>query len=393
MLTNKSLSALKPGAVVWDEQVNGLHARCTAAGKKGFFFYYRVKGTKIERRPKLGDIGVLSIEQARKEALSMAAAVATGGDPAAIRRAVQLEPDMRHLCAKYLWTYARKKKLKGRRGDRQMIDQYVIPNWGRRKVRSIEYGDAVALHTKLKNKPVAANRVRALMSKMFNLAEFWKFRAPYTNPCRHVSRYPEKKRKVYVKIDEAPRIAGVLDKYRASRPQAVLFIYLLILTGARPDEIRRGRRDHIEPRPIGGVLRFKEHKTDGTVQERLVYLPPIVMDLIIGTPTASGSLTDIKSPKSLWELIRKEANVPHLRLYDLRHTFASAALQAGYTLDQIGELFNHQSNETTKRYTHIIDESAQEAAAETAAAIQRMMKPTSTDNAGTMSNNLAIGTK
>lgn len=371
MITAKAITALPKGATLWDEKIQGLHVRCTAAGKKGFFYYYRTKARQ-ERRPKIGDVGIMSIDQARAEAQKMAVVVAAGGDPVAERTAVRLEPTMRHLCAKYLWTHARHKK--DRRKYRGMVDRYVIPLWGERKVKSMEYGDIAEQKTKMKNKPVTFNRLRSLLSKMFNLAERWQFRPQNSNPCRHVDRNPEKKRKVYVKDDEAPRIAAVLAKYEATRPQAVLFIYLLILSGARPIEIARAKPEYIEPRPVGEVLRLKEHKTDGTGEDRLIYLPPQVAELRRRTPGTQKSLTGIQSPKALWDIVRKEANVPHIRLYDLRHTFASAALRAGYSLGQIGELLGHRSTQTTQRYAHIMDELAQTAAAETAAVLERMMK-------------------
>lgn len=274
-----------------------------------------------------------------------------------------------------------------------MIRQYVVPNFGKRKVKSLEYGDITDLHAKLRAKPIAANRLIALLSKMFNLAERWHFRPQHTNPCLHVEKYPEVKRGIVLTPDEAPEVAKVLAKYEATRPGAVLFIYLLILSGARPDEIRRAAPHMVEPRDIGGVLRLKIHKTDGTGKDRLVYLPPQIMTLISKVPMTADSLTGVKYPQKTWETVRREAKVPHLRMYDLRHSFASYALKLGYSLDQIGELLGHSSAQTTKRYTHVIDSAAQEAAAETASAIERMLKPEPVESGGAMSNTLAIGTK
>ena len=40
---------------------------------------------------------------------------------------------------------------------------------------------------------IVANRVRALLSKMFGLAEDWKFRPAGANPCRGAKRFAEHK--------------------------------------------------------------------------------------------------------------------------------------------------------------------------------------------------------
>lgn len=370
-LTNRSIAAAREGATLWDDSVTGLHLRVRKSGK-AFFFYYRTKDG-LERRPKIGDLGILTLDQARRVARDMAAAVAMGRDPMAERNIARNEPTVTELCEKYMKEHGSKKK--SAKEDRRLIDKYIKPVLGNHRVKNVQYGDITALRDKYAATPFQANRVLSLLSKMFNLAEYWQFRPAYSNPCRHVDRFPEPKRKVYVKADEAPRIAAVLRKYEGSRPGAVLFVYLLILSGARPDEIRRARPDMVEPRPIGGVLRLKEHKTDGTTgEERIIYLPPQVMALLEKAPSTKDSLTGVKYPDDLWERVRKEADVPHLRLYDLRHTFASAALKAGHTLDQIGELLGHKDTRTTKRYAHIIDDLAQQAAAETATVLEQMLR-------------------
>jgi len=68
-----------------------------------------------------------------------------------------------------------------------------------------------------------------------------------------------------------------------------------------------------------------------------------------------------------------EAGCPDLRLHDLRHSFASAAISAGLTLPQIGELLGHSSTQTTKRYSHLMDEAAALAAGSIADRIMGQM--------------------
>jgi integrase len=177
---------------------------------------------------------------------------------------------------------------------------------------------------------------------------------------------------------EAPKIGALLSSWEARRPESVAFIYLLVLSGARPEEIARARPEWVRSLPIGGRLDLPDSKTGA----KPVYLPPQVMDLLARLPKGD-TLTGIRSPKALWEIIRVEAGCPDLRLYDLRHTFASAALQAGYTLEQIGELLGHKNTQTTKRYAHLIDGHAQRAAADTANVLEGMMRPALTSRAST----------
>ena len=62
----------------------------------------------------------------------------------------------------------------------------------------------------MKSTPTTANRVLAVMSKMFNLAEKLGLRPDGSNPCRHVEKYPEKKLHRDLTEIETARLAKVL---------------------------------------------------------------------------------------------------------------------------------------------------------------------------------------
>ena len=49
-------------------------------------------------------------------------------------------------------------------------------------------------------------------------------------------------------------------------------------------------------------------------------------------------------------------------MHDLRHSFASAAINAGVSLMLIGRLLGHALPETTARYAHLEDRSVGDAA-------------------------------
>ena len=62
----------------------------------------------------------------------------------------------------------------------------------------------------MKDKPGAANRCLALLSKMFNLAEAWGLREDGTNPTRHVEKYPERRIERFLSDEELGRLGGAL---------------------------------------------------------------------------------------------------------------------------------------------------------------------------------------
>ena len=59
--------------------------------------------------------------------------------------------------------------------------------------------------------------------------------------------------------------------------------------------------------------------------------------------------------------------MPRARRYDLRHTFASAALAGGIGLDVVGLMLGHRKRETTLRYAHLAPDIGVNAAAAAAA--------------------------
>ena len=60
--------------------------------------------------------------------------------------------------------------------------------------------------------------------------------------------------------------------------------------------------------------------------------------------------------KRFWEDTRAKADLPAVRIHDLRHTFASLLASGGMTLPMIGKLLGHTQVQTTQRYAHLLDD-------------------------------------
>jgi hypothetical protein len=58
----------------------------------------------------------------------------------------------------------------------------------------------------------------------------------------------------------------------------------------------------------------------------------------------------------LREDVRAKAELPAIRIHDLRHTFASLLVSGGMTLPMIGNLLGHAQVQTTQRYAHLLDD-------------------------------------
>jgi integrase len=60
--------------------------------------------------------------------------------------------------------------------------------------------------------------------------------------------------------------------------------------------------------------------------------------------------------KRFWEDVREKADLPAVRINDLRHTFASLLVSGGITLPMIGKLLGHTQVQTKQRYAHLLDD-------------------------------------
>ena len=59
--------------------------------------------------------------------------------------------------------------------------------------------------------------------------------------------------------------------------------------------------------------------------------------------------------KRFQELMCLQAEIPHVGIHDLRHTFASLLFSGGASLEMIGRLLGHTQIGTTQRYAHLIE--------------------------------------
>ena len=76
----------------------------------------------------------------------------------------------------------------------------------------------------------------------------------------------------------------------------------------------------------------------------------------------TGEMYHPDSVVTLHKRILKDAGLEHIRFHDLRHTFATLALQNGVDVKAVQEVLGHEHLNTTEIYTHIDNEALRVAA-------------------------------
>jgi len=112
---------------------------------------------------------------------------------------------MAELANEYLEVYARtNKRPKSILEDQKMIESIILKRLGSKKIEEVTTHDIQYLHHELRKTPYMANRVRALLSKMFNLAIQWHWAS--ANPVEGVSKYQEQKRDRWLNEQEIQKL-------------------------------------------------------------------------------------------------------------------------------------------------------------------------------------------
>ena len=360
-LTKRVIETASSGSkesYIWDNSVPGFGLRVMPSGRKSYVVQYRAG--RRSRRITLGSASVITPDQARTRAIAIISEVRSGKDPAADRDAERNALLVSELAQRFDEQHISIRiKESTAREYRRNLRRFILPAIGRMKVTEVTRADIAKFHHDLRHIPYQANRCLEIISKMFNLAEVWGFRADGSNPRRHLQKYPEKKRERYLSPAELKRVGEVLREVEAEGRElasAVLAIRLLIYTGCRLSEITKLKWEYVDLE--GAALHLPDSKTGA----RTVHIGRPAVELlenapvIVGNPWVitgkieGGRLTDLQP---FWQRVRARAGLHDVRIHDLRHTFASTAVAAGQSLPMIGALLGHTQVQTTARYAHL----------------------------------------
>ena len=377
-------TANKPD-IRWDSDLPNFGIRVYPSGKKSFVLSYRHSGRK--HLMVIGQYGVFTLSEAKEIAKDVLGKLRIDkSDPLEDRYKHVKAETFDDLCHQYIKRYARSHK-KSWQEDERRIDKYLRPAWGTRKAYTIKRADVAKLHNNLgKIKPYEANRVLALISKIFSQARKWGIvKDNHINPTQDVEKFKEHKRDRWVTPQEMPKLAEAINSELNEYARYAIWLYLL--TGARKSEILTAKWKDIDWNRMELKLRDTKSGRDhyiplSSAAVNLLRKIPVLKDnpyIIVGAVSGRHLVNIDKA----WRRIRAAASLNDVRLHDLRRTVGSMLVQSGSSLPLIGQILNHSNQATTKIYARFSNKEPRKALENHGNNVLQLISTKKVSNSGT----------
>jgi integrase len=226
----------------WDTQLRSFGLVVYRSGKKNFCIQYR-----HHRRSRTMKVdGVLSLEQARKQARALLGEVARGGDPLGQRRREQqAAANTFHSIAEEFFT-REGRNLRSTAAWRAQLERCVFPVIGAVQIADLRRSDIVRLLDKIEDQrgPAAADTSLSVIRRILNWAATRsdEFRSPIVRGMRRT----KPKERARARILSDAELAAVWKATGEMDGPFPAFIRLLLLTAARRNEVARMEWSELE---------------------------------------------------------------------------------------------------------------------------------------------------
>ena len=345
-----------------DVRTPGLYLRVTRTGKTWAFVYKQTRNKKV-RRLVMGNYPAMTLAMARQQAGEYRVMMEQGKDPwehqQEERRQTEDAISFEHLAEIYLEKHAKRHK-RSWKDDEYRIRRELLPVLSGMKADEVRKADILAIVERIgsRNARYEANRVRALVHRMYNFGQ--ESDLCQHNPAEKLPKgYREIPRKRYLETDEIRTFWHWLDT-SGMAPAMAIILKLCLVTGQRLGEIARARRHEIDMDQNRYLLLDDEtvNRTIKNCKDHLVPLTPLSRDLF-GRALGQGETLDrdnqwvFANPDTgkpyrvesighrLNRAAMEEMGLEPFHAHDLRRTVSSHMRRLGINGEHISRVMNH----------------------------------------------------
>lgn len=355
-LTAAFVDAVKPperGQMdYWDQRLSGFGLRVSEGGRKSWVCFYRHSGQM--RRFTLGSYPTLSLADARQLARSALRDAQHGLDPARMKQETRSADSFGELASLYLERHAKINKRSWPE-DERILNRELLPAWKNRKAGEIVRKDVIALLDRIveRGAGVMANRVRALISKLYNFAI--KRGIVDRNPASGVGNPGQEHQRDRVLTED--EIRAFWTALEAQPPKMAALFKLLLLTVQRRSEVAGMRWDKLDLN--GGWWTIAAERSKNRLSHRVPLGPQALAILrtleaaprrdpifVFRGGNRGQPVANLQKPMQRI----KEASKVDFKIHDLRRSGASLMTGIGVNRLVVSKLLNHAEQGVTAVY-------------------------------------------
>jgi integrase len=262
LMSAKFVKTVKPPTVgqvdYFDRKETGLVLRVGASGKKTWYYVYRVPGARRIHRFTIDK--PLSLKEARVEVAGLRGKVKKEGIDPAAQLAESKKIDTFKDFADFYQKKTTAKKSKGE--EARIIKNELLPHWRDRKANEITRADIKTVLQTIAERPapVMANRVLALISRMYNLGIAEDVPGISVNPATRLPKpggvettrdralSPDEIRSLWTVLERAQHPPRVTDTEAPVPPIPAMLargLQAILVTGQRPGEVFSMKWKHV----------------------------------------------------------------------------------------------------------------------------------------------------
>jgi integrase len=363
----------KNKVVLFDQEQTGFAVNVTHKGSMSYVIVYRdAQGT--QRQEKLASVGEISAPAARALASARLSDISQTKGPAAGSRRKSC-PTMDSF---FFETFlpAVKNKSRSHETHASIYRNHVQPVFGGQRLDEVSGQDIVEFNTLLRNKLVAdgkwktqatqcisdgtVKRILILVRHIFNEAIRDKSNTVRDNPTHSLQLTTV--RKVKGQFLTSGQLSDLLKAAATTENKSLPeIIQVMGGTGLRRENVLAMQWAWFDM-ARGTLTVPAEH--DKAKQGFVLHLSEGVQAILRARRVAGRGQWVFPNPKTgqpygscrgAWVTARERANLPTLRMHDLRHTYASLMLDAGADIVDVQQALGHTQLKTTAVYLHLTE--------------------------------------
>jgi len=351
----------------YDDELKGFILEVRANGRKTFFLRSPTPETKKVTYVKIGDASIITESDARTKAIKLKRSIEEGKSviidiPPHDNTSITFGAFYESYYLPYITTH-----IKSYPTNISLFKNHILPLLSNIPMAHVKKSEVMHYHAQMlhekKLAPATANKFLIFLSHAYHLAHTFELLPSDVNPCHGIKGYElNNQRQTFLTKVQTKRLIKEVE--RSPNEHLHYIIPFLLLSGARKREVLDAKWSDFDFHQMLWTIPITKNG-----KKRILPITKPLQDLLNHIPKHSKYL--FASPKTKrpyitiyqsWNTARTKAGLPEVRIHDLRHTYASALVNAKCSLYEVQMLLGHSTAKMTQRYAHLSNESLMRAA-------------------------------